>query len=22
YGKIIATGSPDEIRNNEDVRHA
>lgn len=22
YGKIIATGSPDEIRNNETVRHA
>ncbi len=22
YGKIIATGSPDDIRNNEDVRHA
>lgn len=22
YGKIIATGSPDEIRSNEDVRHA
>ena len=22
YGKIIATGSPDEIRNNEAVRHA
>jgi len=22
YGRIIATGSPDEIRNNDDVRHA
>ncbi len=22
YGKIIATGTPDEIRNNDDVRHA